>query len=119
MFGNTFNLDPDGVATAATLLLAIVGFMIMIKISKPFNKLTFTVFVFCVIGLIFSSTVLKSLFYMSHMSTECIMLAVVFAIATESLFRYLSLLVEKLERWFDSDAVQERIPKRKTRKSRA
>ena len=119
VFVNTFNLDPDGVATAATLLLAIVGFMIMIKISKPFNKLTFTVFVFCVIGLIFSSTVLKSLFYMSHMSTECIMLAVVFAIATESLFRYLSLLVEKLERWFDSDAVQERIPKRKTRKSRA
>lgn len=119
VFGNTFNLDPDGVATAATLLLAIVGFMIMFKISKPFNKLTFTVFVFCVIGLIFSSTVLKSLFYMSHMSTECIMLAVVFAIATESLFRYLSLLIEKLERWFDSDTVQEKMPKRKARKNRA
>lgn len=118
VFGNTFNLDPDGVATAATLLLAIVGFMIMFKISKPFNKLTFAVFVFCVIGLIFSSTVLKSLFYMSHMSTECIMLAVVFAIATESLFRYLTLLIEKLEQWFDSDAVQERIPKRKARKNR-
>ena len=31
VFGNIFSLDPDGVATAATLLLAIVGFMIMIK----------------------------------------------------------------------------------------
>ena len=47
------------------------------------------------------------------------MLAVVFAIATESLFRYLSLLIEKLERWFDSDTVQEKMPKRKTRKNRA
>lgn len=113
VFGNTFSLDPDGVATAATLLLAIVGFMIMFKISKPFNKLTFAVFVFCVIGLIFSSTALKSLFYMSHMSTECIMLAVVFAFATESLFRYLTLLIEKLEQWFDSDEVREKIPGKK------
>lgn len=112
VFGNIFSLDPDGVATAATLLLAIVGFMIMIKISRPFNKLTFTVFVFCVIGLIFSSTVLKSLFYMSHMSTECIMLAVVFAFATESLFRYLSLLIEKLEQWLDSDKVKKKEPEK-------
>lgn len=112
VFGNIFSLDPDGVATAATLLLAIVGFMIMIKISRPFNKLTFTVFVFCVIGLIFSSTVLKSLFYMSHMSTECIMLAVVFAFATESLFRYLSLLIEKLEQWLDADKVKKKEPEK-------
>ena len=116
VFGNTFSLDPDGIATAATLLLAIVGFMIMYKISKPFNKLTFTVFIFCAIGLAFSSTVLKSLFYMSPMSTECIMLAVVFAIATESLFRYLTLLIEKLQLWLDTDVIHERMPERKKKK---
>lgn len=116
VFGNTFSLDPDGIATAATLLLAIVGFMIMYKISKPFNKLTFTVFIFCAIGLAFSSTVLKSLFYMSPMSTECIMLAVVFAIATESLFRYLTLLIEKLQQWLDTDVIHERTPERKKKK---
>lgn len=113
MFGNTFNLDTDGVATAATLLLAIVGFMIMYKISRPLNKLTASVFVLCVVGLAFSSTVLKSLFYMSKMSTECIMLAVVFAIATESLFRYLSLFVERLQLWFETDDIREKIPHRR------
>ena len=116
MFGNTFSLDPDGIATAATLLLAIVGFMILYKISKPQTRLSVTVLICCIIGLAFSSTVLKSLFYMSKMSTECIMLAVVFAIATESLFRYLSIIVEKLQEWYGSDTVQEHIPRRRRHK---
>ncbi len=116
LFGNTFGLDPDGIATAATLLLAIVGFMILYKISKPQTRLSVIVLICCIIGLAFSSTVLRSLFYMSKMSTECIMLAVVFAIATESLFRYLSLIVEKLQEWYESDPVQERIPRRRRHK---
>lgn len=96
-FGYVFGLEAEGVSTAATLLLAIVGFMILIKISKPFNTLSAVVIVGCIIGLIFSSTVLRSLFSMSKMSMECIMLATVFAFATEAMFRYLNLITEKMQ----------------------
>ena len=44
------------------------------------------------------------------------MLAVVFAIATESLFRYLTLLIEKLQQWLDTDVIHERMPERKKKK---
>ena len=53
---------------------------------------------------------------MSKMSTECIMLAVVFAIATESLFRYLSLFIEKLQLWFETDDIREKIPHRRKKR---
>lgn len=114
IFGNVFGIDEESIATAATLLLAIVGFMILYKISYPLGRLSTAVLIGCIIGLIFSSTVLKGLFNMTAMSRECIMLAAVFAIATESLFRYLSLLVDKLRRNFIGDkAAWERAPRRK------
>lgn len=120
MFGHVFELGEESVSTAATLLLAIVGFMIMYKISRPLNKLSAGVLAGCIIGLVFSSTVLRSLFLMSKMSMECIMLATVFAIATESLFRYLSLLVEKLQELLGEEAQgSERAPKRKSRKRKS
>ena len=34
------------------------------------------------------------------MTTECVMLFVVFAIATEPVLRYLSILVERLRNWY-------------------
>ena len=37
MCGRAFGLETNEVATAATMLLAIVGFMILFRISEPFN----------------------------------------------------------------------------------
>ena len=37
--GQVFNLPSEDIATAGTMLLAVVGFMIIIKISHPFNKM--------------------------------------------------------------------------------
>ena len=39
--GQVFNLPSEDIATAGTMLLAVVGFMIIIKISHPFNKMTY------------------------------------------------------------------------------
>lgn len=102
-FGQTFGLEEEGVATAATLLLAIVGFMIMYKISRPLNRLSTSVLAGCILGLIIASTLFSDLFYMSSMSGETIMLAVVFAFACESIFRILTFAVEKIKRFVSSD----------------
>ena len=95
VFGQTFGVDPTDISTAATMLLAIVGFMILYKISAPMNVLRRMVLVTCVIGLLFCAIFMKDLFAITHMSTKCIMLFVVFSIATEPVFRYLSFLCSK------------------------
>ena len=100
IFGRTFGVDPTDISTAATMLLAIVGFMILYKISAPMNKIRAAILAGCAIGLIFCSIFLNDLFAITGMTTECIMLFVVFAIATEPVLRYLTLLVGKLRYYY-------------------
>ena len=78
------------------MLLAIVGFMILYKISAPMNKIRAAILTGCIAGLLFCSIFLNNLFAITGMTTECVMLFVVFAIATEPVLRYLTLLVEKV-----------------------
>ncbi len=98
--GAAFSLPDTDVATASTLLLAVVGFMILIKISHPFTPMKYAILAFSIFGLLCSGIFLGKLFAISEMSEICILLLVVFAFAAESLFRYLSLIVEKLYRWY-------------------
>ena len=96
IFGRTFGVDSVDISTAATMLLAIVGFMILYKISAPMNKIRAAILIGCIAGLLFCSIFLNDLFAITGMTTECVMLFVVFAIATEPVLRYLTLLVEKI-----------------------
>lgn len=100
VFGQAFDVNSTDISTAATMLLAIVGFMILYKISAPMNVLRTAVIGGCIVGLIFCSIFLKQLFAITGMSTECIMLFVVFSIATEPVLRYLTALVGKLRIYY-------------------
>lgn len=100
IFGRTFGVDSTDISTAATMLLAIVGFMILYTISEPLNKLRGAIFIGCITGLVFCAVFLKDLFAITGMTTECIMLFVVFAIATEPVLRYLTILVGKLRFYY-------------------
>ena len=100
IFGRTFGVDSTDISTAATMLLAIVGFMILYKICAPMNKIRAAILGGCIAGLLFCSVFLNNLFAITGMTTECIMLFVVFAIATEPVLRYLTLLVEKLRFYY-------------------
>lgn len=95
--GQVFSLPPEDVATAATLLLCVVGFMILIKISKPMSGIKYAIVIGNIAGLIFAGIFCHQLFALSAMSKVCVLLMVVFAFAAESLLRYLSLLVEKID----------------------
>lgn len=100
IFGRTFDVSSTDISTAATMLLAIVGFMILYKISAPMNKVRFSIVSGCIAGLLFCSIFLKDLFAITSMTKECIMLFVVFAIATEPVLRYLTTLVEKVKYYY-------------------
>ena len=100
IFGRTFGVDSTDISTAATMLLAIVGFMILYKISAPMNKIRAAILGGCIAGLLFCSIFLNNLFAITGMTMECVMLFVVFAIATEPVLRYLTILVEKLRFYY-------------------
>ena len=100
IFGRTFGVKSTDISTAATMLLAIVGFMILYKISAPMNKIRVGILGGCIVGLLFCSIFLKDLFAITGMTMECVMLFVVFAIATEPVLRYLTVLVEKLRFYY-------------------
>lgn len=100
VFGRTFGVNSTDISTAATMLLAIVGFMILFKISQPMNVLRWVIWFGTIAGLLFCSIFLHQLFAITGMSTKCIMLFVVFSIATEPVLRYLTLFVSKIREWY-------------------
>ena len=102
--GKVFGLPSEDIATAATMLLAIVGFMILFKISMPLNKYRGTVLVCNMIAFVLCAVVLNELFAIKSMSRICVLLFVVFSFAAESLFRILSRIVENVENHFEKTA---------------
>lgn len=96
VFGQAFEVGEADISTACTMLLAIVGFMILYHISKPMNTLRWCVWGGCTVGLLICSVWLSDLFAIGSMSTKCVMLFVVFAIVTEPVLRYSTMLVERI-----------------------
>lgn len=94
VFGQTFDVPASDISTAATMLLAIVGFMILYRICQPLNLFRRVIWIGCVVGMLGCSIFLPDLFAITGMSTKCIMLFVVFSIATEPVLRYLTRFVE-------------------------
>ena len=113
--GEVFGLPDGDIATAATMLLAVVGFMILIRISKPLDGRKYAILALNIAGLLFCGIFLKQLFALSDMSEICVLLMVVFAFAAESIFRNLSILGAYLER--KTGALREKIRQRRADRS--
>lgn len=93
IFGHVFEVTPTDISTAATLLLAIVGLMILYRISKPLNLLRTSVLVGCAAGMLICFFFISDLFAITSISIKCGMLLSIFAIATEPVMRYGSIFI--------------------------
>lgn len=94
--GAVFSIPEESIGTIATMVLAVVGFMILFKISEPLNTMKYVVISINVAGFVLCVYFLKDLFALSNLSSICILLMIVFGFAAESLFRNLTVLEEKL-----------------------
>ena len=94
--GKLLSLPETEVATASTILLSIVGFVMLAEISRPFNRIKYGILGFSIAGLLFCGCFLSELFAMSGLSPLSILLTAVFAFAAESMFWCLSKLVKKI-----------------------
>lgn len=94
--GAVFSIPEESIGTIATMVLSVVGFMILFKISEPLNTMKYVVIGINVAGFVLCVYFLKDLFALTNLSSICILLMIVFGFAAESLFRNLTVLEEKL-----------------------
>ena len=94
--GAVFSIPEESIGTIATMVLTVVGFMILFKISEPLNTMKYVVIGINVAGFVLCVYFLKDLFTLTNLSSICILLMIVFGFAAESLFRNLTVLEEKL-----------------------
>lgn len=94
IFCREFQVDLDCLSTSCTILVAIVGFMILHRIARPMNTGHIVMLVGVTAGWILCMLFGGSFFGITGISKQCEMLMVIFAIITEPVLRYLSLIVE-------------------------
>lgn len=96
MFGRVFQVEKQDISTASVILLAIVGFMILYKISQPMNKWRWMIFFSMVGGVFFCGFFMSELFAITQISFKCSLLLILFAVASASVFRYVSFFFTQL-----------------------
>ncbi len=102
IFCREFRVSGSDLSVSCTILLAIVGIMILYRIMSPMTKFHWGLWVAMIFGIVFCMLFLNRIFAITVISRRCTMLLVIFAIITEPMLRYLSLLAGKLRdllRW--------------------
>lgn len=93
-----FNVDASDLSTSCTILLGVVGIMILYRMGKPITLRHGVLIVSMALGLVGCMLFVSPVFGITSISRRCGMLLILFAIITEPLLRYLSLLIESLQK---------------------
>ena len=96
--GKIFGISDDEISTMATLLLGAIGLIVLVRISRPFNKKKWAILWLNVAGLVFCFLFLKHLFAISPLSRADFLLVVVFMFAADSILRHLTHATERIAR---------------------
>lgn len=94
--GRIFRLSTQEVATSSVILLAVVGFIIIIKLIQPLNRMKTTIVLFNIIGLIVSGLLFHSIFSLSKISPITIILTIILSLMLESLMRFFQYISNRL-----------------------
>ena len=99
VFSREFPVDAECISTCCTVLVAVVGFMVLYRVAKPMTKSHVILLVSMIVALIFCMLCFGNLFAITEISKQCAMLLTIFAVITEPVLRYLSMLTERMENW--------------------
>ncbi len=100
--GTIFRLSPTDISTTATLLLIVVGFMVLFKISSPMNRFRQIIFCSSLAGMLIFSLFFSKLFSLTKISPTSILLLVILFFTAESIFRFLTKLSELIGKYIQS-----------------
>ncbi len=114
VFGQVFEVPESDISTAATMLLAIVGFMVLIRIGGPMDRTKWIIWFGCAGAFLFCCIFLPQLFAITGMSMKCVMLFVLFSIATVPVLQWLTAAVEALREVYRKMKSRLHLRKRET-----
>ena len=97
-FAELFNLPTEDIGTACTYLLLVGVYIILYRIIRPMNLYRFGVMVVSIVGVVLSVRLFHTLFDITKVSIQSTGLCVLFAIAQASVIRWISLIVDKVDR---------------------
>lgn len=97
--GEDFNLSYPEISTSCAVLMSVIGFTVLFNLSKPHNRLTMFTFITCLSGFVIGALFFPKLYAMYRLSKQCMILCVVFAVATDPIMRYTSLVIERMPLW--------------------
>ena len=86
--GNLMNIEQASLSTAAAALVALVEFLILIRVAQPMTKIHLIMIISLVAGFFYAIIFHNEFFGISHMNWQTWVLLIVFLIATQALFRY-------------------------------
>lgn len=91
IFGTIFNASYTDISSASTIILAVIGLMVLLNISKPMDKYKWAIWLFSTVGITISIIFLKDLFAITkNMSIQGTLLCLNFILISEVILRYLT-----------------------------
>ncbi len=97
-FSVLFNVGGQEVTTACSYLFFTGGFLILYKIIRPLNKYRLSVIILCIFGIIITINIMPDFFAIKEISERAAALVTLFAITEFSVIRWLTLMLNKLEK---------------------
>ena len=106
-FGLIFGLNSNDISTSAAILLAIIGLMVLLSISKPMNIYKWAIFILNAAAIVFCLIYLRDWFSITNtMSLKGLLLCINFSIMTEAIFRYVSGIFNYFEKLFQKNTTK-------------
>ena len=100
-FGLVFGLNSNDISTSAAILLAIIGLMVLLSISKPMNIYKWAIFGLNALAIVFCLVYLRDWFSITNkMSLKGLLLCINFSIMTEAIYRYVFGIFNFFEKLF-------------------
>jgi len=93
---NANDISYETTATAAAIVLAAVGFMILRRISTPFTKYRLFVYFLSIAGIVGSMFVVPMVFGLAELSTSAILPILVIICAAEVIFFFVSKGIDRI-----------------------
>jgi len=113
IFGQVLEIHESSISTASSALVALVEFMILARVAKPMDKLHLTMMIVMVAGFAYAIIFHNTLFGISPMNWQCVLLLIIFMGATEAIFRYFYKFTTFLGNTITKEARQRRKEQKK------
>lgn len=108
IFGQIMEIKQSSISTAASGLVTLGEFLILARVSQPMNKLHTGMMIVMVAGFLLTVMVHGDWFGITMMDSQCVLLMIVFLIATEAIFRYFYKATEFIGQHFTKEGRRQR-----------